>query len=227
MLAKYVTGHAWLNLGNLNSIIDSFSREGIKKIVIAGLIRHENIYRKINFDKMTQELLKNIKDNRADSILGAVADKFAERGMELISAIDILKEHLAGKGALTRIAPDPKASGDILFGFDAAKHIAGLDIGQTVIVKDKAVVAVEAMEGTDRCILRSADIAGEGIVVVKVSKPRQDWRFDVPVVGMHTIEILHKVKAGALALEAGKTIMVDKEKIIQKADEYSLIVYGV
>jgi len=225
-IKNYVDRIKWLKLGLLKPIIEYFKENDIKKIIVAGLIKHTYIFDDI-LDDLAKKIFARIKDNRADSILNGIAEEFLKENIELFPAIDILKNHVADKGIMTKNFPNEKQLIDIEFGYDIAKHIAQFDIGQTVVIKNKSIIAVEAMEGTDKCILRAGKLVGPNTVIVKVSKPQQDWRFDVPVVGLHTIEVMKKVYSKVIALESQKTIIVDKKMVIEKANKYGIIIVGI
>ena len=217
-LEKSVDEMHWLALGQLGKILKVFKSAGIQYVVMAGLIRHKQLFAKLKLDLHAIRLLTQLQDKRADSILRAVADKLEQEGIKLISPLPLLKAYLPQPGVLTRRRPTRREEQDIEFGYRIAKHIAGADIGQTVVVKDQAVVAVEAMEGTDLCILRSGRYVKSGAVIVKVTKPSQDLRFDTPVLGPKTIRSLKSIKASALAFDSGKTIMLQKEHTIAEAN---------
>jgi DUF1009 family protein len=192
----------WLSLSEFGRLAEVFHQEQVKDIVMAGQIRPQRLFSKeVNSSGVLQGLLKNIKNNKADTIFLAIAQKLEDSGLRVLSSTTFMEEMLPGKGTLTACEPEFKSWEDIYFGLEIAKAIALWDIGQTVAVKDKAVVAVEALEGTDNLIRRAGKIAGSGITVVKVSKPRQDARFDVPVVGLLTVQNLLKAKASCLAIE--------------------------
>lgn len=227
-LKKLVDKIYWLGLGDFSKVFEIFKSEGIKKIVMAGQISPRRLFsRELNKDPQLKELLSNIDDKRADTIFAAIAEKLQEVGFELLESTLFIEEFLPPKGVLTKNEPTFETWEDIYFGFDLAKKIAFLDIGQSVAVKNKAIVAIEALEGTDRLIRRAGRIARGGVTVVKVSKPKQDMRFDVPVVGLNTIKNLAKVKGAALALEAGKTLFIDREASIRLAQRYGIAIVAV
>ncbi|MCM8795139.1 MAG: UDP-2,3-diacylglucosamine diphosphatase LpxI [Candidatus Omnitrophica bacterium] len=227
-LCRYVDKIYWLSLSDFRRCIEIFKSEGITKLVMAGQVSPRRLFTK-EIDKSSdlREILVALKDKRADSIFGAIAEKLEEKGLALIDSTLFLKDLLPQKGILTQKQPDFSTWEDIYFGWELAKEIAFLDIGQTVAVKDKAIVAVEALEGTDNLIRRAARIAGSGITIVKVAKPRQDSRFDIPVVGLTTIKNLIKIRARCLALEAGKTLFLDQKKGKALAEKKGLIIVAV
>jgi hypothetical protein len=218
----------FVEVGHLGSIIEYFRKNGIEKAAMAGLLRHKLIFDKnVKLDEMTSEMFGNIGDLKADSILGGVARKLSEHGIELIGMTDILDAHMAPKGLLTSTPPAAGESADIEFGFGIAKEISRLDTGQSVVVKKKCVVAIESIEGTDLCILRGGRLAGPGAVVVKVAKLHQDLRFDIPVIGMKTLKTMRNVKSNTIAVEAGKTCIIDKNEVIDKANRYGISIAGI
>ncbi len=219
----------WVFVGQMNKWIQILLSEGVEEVVMAGSVRHSNMYqdlKKFHPDVRALKLFWKLQDRKADTILGTVADELAKSGLRLLPSITYLNHCLAPEGVLTKRKPNAMERGDIQFGFKLAKSMAGLDIGQTVCVKNKAVIAVEAMEGTDRCIQRAGEMAKGDFTVVKVSKPKQDLRFDVPVIGLSTIENFQEAGGGVLAIEAGKTLILDREKLIQWADSEKISIVG-
>jgi hypothetical protein len=227
-LKRFVDKIYWVGLDEFGKMFEVFRKEEIKKVVMAGQISPHRLFsREIHKNKELKNLLSSLKDKRADTIFGAVAGKLKEAGFELVNCAAFLKDFMPGKGTLTGIEPDFALWEDIYFGLHLAKSIASLDIGQTVAVKDKAIVAVEALEGTDNLIWRSGKIAGSGISVVKVSKPNQDMRFDIPVVGLNTVKNLIKAHAKCLAIEAQKTVFIDRQESAELADKNGIAVVAV
>lgn len=218
----------WIGLKDYSRVFEIFKSEGITKIVMAGQISPHRLFSKeVAQDAKLKKILSQIKDKRADTIFGAITEELKDSGFELVDSTFLLEDFLPKKGILTKKEPDFNEWEDIYFGLDLAKEIGFLDIGQTVAVKQKAVIAVEALEGTDNLICRAGRIAKCGIIVVKVSKPNQDMRFDIPVVGLNTIKNLIKVKAACLALEAGKTLFIDKAQSIGLADKHGVSIVAV
>ncbi|MCD4812527.1 UDP-2,3-diacylglucosamine diphosphatase LpxI [bacterium] len=217
----------WISIGQLGEMIKIFKTAGITQVVMAGMIRHKHLFANLKLDLKAVSLLATMKDKRADSILCAVAGVLEKEGIRLVSPLPYLKVNLPGKGLLTKRKLTQKEQRDITFGYKIAKHVARADIGQTVVVKDQAVIAVEAMEGTDACILRSGEFTRGGAVVIKVLKPTQDLRFDTPVIGPNTIESMLKVKAAVLAFDADKTLFLQKEKTIVMANKKKITLIGV
>ena len=227
-LKKFVDEIKWFKINEFRNIFDFLKVKNIGSVIMAGQIKPRTLFHKDIFqDEELRALIVGLQDRRADSLFGAIAKKISEQGMNLLDSTIFLEDYLPKKGALTQESPNEEIWADVNFGFQMAKEIARLDIGQVVAVKNKAVVAVESMEGTDATILRAGRIASRGCVVVKVSKPKQDMRFDIPVVGLRTIANLVKIKARCLAFEAQKTLFIDREKCIEKAKRNNLIVVAV
>ena len=215
----------WVSLGELSRTIELLHQEGVKHAVMAGQVKHNKIFSAIRPDWKLAKLLLTLPSKNTDSLIGAVARVLADEGIELVDSTKFLGALLPAAGILTRRAPDQTESADINYGRAIAQQIAALDLGQTVVVRDRACVAIEAMEGTDETIERAARIvAGQRLVVVKVSKLAQDMRFDVPVVGLRTIDVMRRSNATALALDAGKTLLFDRDALIAAADEAGIAI---
>jgi UDP-2,3-diacylglucosamine hydrolase len=209
----------WVSLGELSKAIDLMHKEGVTQAVMAGQVKHNKIFSAIRPDWKLAKLLLSLPRKNTDSLIGAVARVLEDEGIRLVDSTLFLKPLVPEVGVLTRRAPDEREAADISYGLGVARQISAMDIGQTVVISDRACVAVEAMEGTDETIARAARIAGgRPLVVVKVSKPGQDMRFDVPVVGLPTIEQMKSARATALALDAGRTLLFDREKLMTQAD---------
>lgn len=209
----------WVSLGELSKAIEFMQKEGVKRAVMAGQVKHNKIFSAIRPDWKLAKLLFSLPRKNTDSLIGAVAKVFEEEGIELVDSTLFLKPLLPEAGVLTKRAPREDEAGDIEYGLGVARHLAAKDIGQTVVISDRACVAVEAMEGTDETIARAARFAeGRPLVVVKVSKPKQDFRFDVPVVGLPTVESMKRAGATALAIDAGRTLLFDRAKLVEAAD---------
>lgn len=227
-LKNFVDKLYWIDLGRFSRLFEIFKNEGIKRVVMVGQISPHRLFSKeIHKNEEVKSLLSSIKDKKADTIFAAVAGKLKEFGFELLDSTTFIEDLLPKKGTLTKREPEFSVWEDIYFGFDLAKEIAFLDIGQTVAVKDKAIVAVEALEGTDNLIRRAGKIARGGFTVVKVSKPKQDMRFDIPVVGLNTVKNLVKEKAICLAIEAAKTIFIDREISAKLADKKGISIVAI
>jgi DUF1009 family protein len=216
----------WLSLGQLGRCIAVLKEAGVTRAIMAGQVKHSKIFAGIVPDRVLLSVLMKLRARNTDAIISAVADVLADHGIELLDSTAFLEPLLAKPGPLTRRAPSPEETADFEFGYRMAEAIAGLDIGQTVAVKDRAVVAVEAMEGTDEVIARAGRLAGPGVRVVKVAKPGQDMRFDVPVVGAATIAAMRAAGASALSLDAGKALLLDGDAFLRAADDAGIAVIG-
>ena len=218
----------WLSLGELSRLIETFQREGVHRAVMAGQVMHKQIFSSIRPDWKLAKLLLSLGTRNTDSLLGAVAKTLADEGITLQNSTSFLEPLLAQAGILTQRAPTPQEKKDIEYGRTVARQLAQYDIGQTVVVAESACVAVEAMEGTDAAIARAGEIMrslagdastlGRELTVVKIAKPDQDMRFDVPVAGVKTIEVMRLAGATCLALDAGKCLLLDGNAIIVAAD---------
>ncbi len=215
-----------VSLGQLGRAIDLLRRADVTHAVMAGQVKHVKLFAGILPDRALLSVLLRLKAKNTDAIIAAIAEVMREHGIELIDSTAFLKPLMARTGVMTRRAPTPEESEDFAFGHRMADAIAGLDIGQTIVVKDRAVVAVEAMEGTDDVIARAGRLAGPGTRVVKVAKPKQDMRFDVPVVGRRTIEAMVAAGASALTVDAGKTRFGDGDDIVRAADAAGIAIVG-
>src|ERR1700722_1749009 len=209
----------WVSLGELSKAIDLMHSEGVTQAVMAGQVKHAKIFSAIRPDWKLAKLLLSLSRKNTDSLIGAVAKVFEDEGIHLVDSTHFLKPLLPEAGGQPRGAPDEREAADITYGLGVARQISAMDIGQTVVISDRACVAVEAMEGTDETIARAARIVnGKPLVVVKVGKPNQDMRFDVPVVGLPTIEQMKSARATALAIDAGRTLLFDRDKLLAEAD---------
>lgn len=217
----------WLGLGQLGKLIDLFHREGIRRAIMAGQVQHKQIFSNIRPDWRLLKVLGSLAVKNTDSLIGGVARVLRDEGIELESSTQFLAPLLAGKGPLTRRAPDARERADIDYGLRLARHVAAMDIGQSVVIADCACVAVEAMEGTDAALRRAATLAvGRPLTLIKVAKPNQDVRFDVPVVGATTIEAMRETHATALAVEAGITLLLDRDPLLAAADAAGIAIVG-
>ena len=222
----------WLSLGELSKLIETFQREGVTCATMAGQVKHKQIFSSIRPDWRLAKLLLNLRTRNTDMLLGAIAKVLADEGIELISSTQYLEPLLAKPGILTRRAPDEHEQNDIAYGRTVARAIAAYDLGQTVVIAAQACVAVEAMEGTDATVARAGDLfrtlettepatditLRRSLTVVKVAKPNQDMRFDVPVIGVATIQTMQRAGATCLSIEAGRTLMFDPAAIVSAAD---------
>jgi len=227
----------WLSLGELSRLIEIFHKEGVQKAVMAGQVKHKQIFSSIRPDWRLAKLLLNLRTRNTDMLLGAVAKVLGDEGIELISSTAFLEPLLAEEGVLTPRAPDEDERRNIEYGLGVARALAAFDIGQTVVVAAQACVAVEAMEGTDAAIERAGALMqniGEGdastlarrLTIVKVAKPNQDMRFDVPVIGMRTIETMIAAGATCLSVEAARTLLFDREALLARAAAAGIAIVG-
>jgi UDP-2,3-diacylglucosamine hydrolase len=227
----------WLSLGELSRLIDIFHKEGVSMAMMAGQVKHKQIFSSIRPDWRLAKLLLNLRTRNTDMLLGAVAKVLGDEGIELISSTSFLEPLLAPEGVLTRRAPDEEERKNIEYGLSVARSVSGFDIGQTVVVAAQACVAVEAMEGTDAAIERAgalmrsleedASTLQRHLTVVKVAKPKQDMRFDVPVIGIRTIETMLNAGASCLSIEAGRTLLFDREPLIARADTAGIAIVAM
>lgn len=217
----------WVYVGQLGKIIRSFQRANVTEAVMAGGIRKVRLFGNFRPDVRGARFLAKFKSREDDTLLRGVADELAAEGIRIVESTLCLPDILCGEGVLTKRQPDQKQWDDVKFGFHTAKEIGRLGIGQTVIVKNQVVIAVEAVEGTDAAIERGGALVRGGCIVVKVSKPHQDLRFDVPAVGVDTVTRLSSVGGAVLALEAGKTLLLERERLLSQADSDGIAVVGV
>ncbi|HEX3105960.1 MAG TPA: UDP-2,3-diacylglucosamine diphosphatase LpxI [Terriglobales bacterium] len=226
----------WLSLGELSKLIETFQREGVTRAVMAGQVKHKQIFSSIRPDWRLAKLLLSLTTRNTDSLLGAIAKVLADEGITLESSTSLLEPLLAKPGVLTKRAPSEPERKNIEYGRTVALGLAQYDIGQTVVIAESACVAVEAMEGTDATIERAGQLMStldpgrstlaRELTVVKVAKPKQDMRFDVPVVGVKTIEVMRKAGAACLALDAGKCLLIDGDAVIVAADAAEITIFA-
>ena len=226
----------WLSLGELSKLIETFQRESVTRAVMAGQVRHKQIFSSIRPDWRLAKLLLNLRTRNTDMLLGAIASVLSDEGIELVSSTQYLEPLLAKPGVLTTRAPDEEEQKDITYGRTVARAIAAYDLGQTVVIAAQACVAVEAMEGTDATIARAGTLLHaleesstlrRSLTVVKVAKPNQDMRFDVPVIGVATIHAMKQAGATCLSLEAGRTLLFDSEAIVAAADTAGIAIIAL
>jgi len=223
-----IEADVYLPLGKVGILVKLLEKHNINKIVLLGKFEHKLLFSHLlTLDSLALKILKRAKDRRAQSLIRALMDELEEMGFEFIDPKPYLEELLAGKGTLNSLEPSSQAMEDGLFGFPIAKEIAQLDVGQTIVVKEGTVVSVEAMEGTQETIYRAGKLAGKGCRVIKVARKSQDFRIDVPTVGLDTLEALRQIKADVIFLEAGKVYIVDKDKFLKLADRYKISVVGL
>ena len=209
----------WVSLGELTKAIELMHQEGVTQAVMAGQVQHNKIFSAIRPDWKLAKLLLSLPKKNTDALIGAVARVLEDEGIRLVDSTLFLKPLVPQAGVLTRRGPDPREAADIAYGLGVARQVARMDLGQTVVISDRACVAIEAMEGTDETIARAARMVnGKPLVVVKVSKTKQDMRFDVPVIGLPTIEQMKAAGATALALDAERTLLFDRLQLIALAD---------
>ena len=216
----------WVSLGQLGKCIKILKAAGISEAVMAGQVKHVKIFSGIMPDRALLSVLTRLRARNTDALISAVAEVLRKEGIELLDSTTFLQPLLAGAGPLTERMPNEQEQEDFVFGYRMADAIAALDIGQTIAVKHKAVVAVEAMEGTDEVIGRAGHLAGPGVRVVKVAKPKQDMRFDVPVIGIATIQAMRVAGASALSVDAERTLVLDGEHVIASANEAGIAIIG-
>jgi UDP-2,3-diacylglucosamine hydrolase len=232
--SRDATAVYWLSLGELSKLIETFKREGIERAVMAGQVKHKQIFSSIKPDWRLAKLLLSLGTRNTDSLIGGVAKVLAEEGITLENSTSLLKPLLAKQGVLTKRAPSAQEKSNIEYARKVARQLAQFDVGQTVVVAEAACVAVEAMEGTDRTLERAGEIMrsleGEAstlsrsLTVVKAAKPNQDMRFDVPVIGIKTIEVMRNVGATCLGVDAGKCLLLDGDAVTQSADARAIAI---
>ena len=216
----------WINMGQFGRMLDAMRDSGVTCAVMAGQITPTNLFR-VRMDGKMLEVLKRLRVRNAETIFGAVAEELKAIGIDLLPASSFMESHMPKAGVLSHRAPTEEEQHDIELGLKVARTTSGLDIGQTVVIKQGTILAVEAFEGTNETIKRAASLGGEGIVVVKAAKEGHDMRFDIPVVGMHTMELLRKARAAVLAVEAGRAILLEQDKLIQEAGRIGLCLVAV
>ncbi len=222
-VAKNVT---WVGIGQLGKMISFLKEHKVDKAIMAGQVKHIQIFSGAMPDMRMVKMLWNLPRRNTDALIGGVADELAKEGIELIDSTHFIKDQLAAKGVLTKRKPTDIEAENIEYGLHIAGEIARLDLGQTIVVRGKACVAVEAMEGTDATVHRAGELAKGKLTVVKVAKPGQDMRFDVPVVGVRTIETMVSAGATCLSITAGKTLIFEREEVISLADKNKICIVG-
>ncbi len=217
----------WVGIGQLGKMIRYFKNEGVEKAIMAGQVKHVQIFSRTVPDVRMLKMLLKLKRRNTNALIGAVADELASEGIELIDSTCFLQDYLPSAGTLTNRSPDTREREDIAYGLEIAREIARLDLGQTIVVRAKACVAIEAMEGTDATILRAGELSRGRLTVVKVAKPDQDMRFDVPVVGLPTVETMIAAGASCLCISAGKSLMLDRDPMIELANQKRIAIVAV
>ena len=223
-LERIADRFTWVGIGQLGRMIRFFKREGVEKAIMAGQVKHVQIFSGALPDIRMLKMLISLPRRNTDALIGGVAAELAREGIELIDSTYFLQDHLAAEGLLSRRAPDERERGDIEYGLEVAREIARLALGQTIVVRSRACVAIEAMEGTDATVRRAGQLAKGRLTVVKVAKPDQDMRFDVPVVGVPTIETMADAGATCLCITAGKTLIFDREEMLRLAERRRIAV---
>ncbi|MBX3288048.1 MAG: UDP-2,3-diacylglucosamine diphosphatase LpxI [Acidobacteria bacterium] len=216
----------WVGIGQLGKMLSHFKKKGVEKVMMAGQVKHVQIFSGALPDIRMLKMLWNLPRRNTDALIGGIAAELAKDGLELIDSTYFIGDHLAPSGVMTKRKPNDVELGNIKYGLHVANEIARLDLGQTIVVRASACVAIEAMEGTDETIIRAGKLAKGKLTVVKVSKPDQDMRFDVPVVGVPTIEVMHSAGATCLSVTSGKTLIFEKEEMIKLADKLGICVIG-
>jgi DUF1009 family protein len=218
----------WLGLGELGKLIRVFQKAGVRKAIMAGQVKHAQIFGSSLPDFAMIRMLAGLKHKNTDSLIGGVARVLEESGISLVDSTALLKPHLAVEGIFTKRGLNASEQADVDYGRKIAYRIALMDIGQTIVVRDRAVVAVEAMEGTDAVIRRAAKLVhNKNLTVIKVSKPKQDMRFDIPVIGLSTMENMIASGATALVIDAQRTIVFDREELVRSADKHNIAVVAL
>lgn len=225
-LETVVDQMTWLSLGQLSKTIDYLKGHGVDRAVMAGQVKHTQLFKDIVPDWRAAKLLGKLINKKAESVLRAVTEEFAKDGIQFLSSATYLEAWLCPSGVLTLRRLTKEEQADVTFGLPLARGLAESDIGQTIVVKNGTVVAVEAMEGTDACIKRAGAIAGPGCVVIKVARPKQDLRFDLPVIGQRTLDSMKEAGTMALAMEAHKTLLLDKDLLLKSANDFQLTLTG-
>ena len=225
-LEKECDTFQWIGLGQVSRCVNAFRGAGVSQAIMAGRVRHVRVFQILKPDWLMLKVLSRLPSRTTAAMLRTLADVLAEEGVELIDSTTLLTTFLASDGAMTKHKPSKEDFDDIEFGARRAKGLAALDIGQTVVVKRRSVVAAEAMEGTDETVRRAGGVVKGPLVVVKVARPDQDMRFDVPVVGPTTIDSMVDAGANVLALEAVRVLLVDRDELLRKADKHRIAVHG-
>ncbi len=215
-----------ISLGQLGKCIQVLQSAGCRQAVMAGQVKHAKLFANITPDWTLMQVLMRLRAKSTDALISAIADVMRGKGIELLDSTAFIRPLLAREGHIAGPALDDTGRADLAFGYRMADAIAGLDIGQTIVVKDQAVVAVEAMEGTDEAILRAGRLAGPGASVIKVAKPQQDMRFDVPVVGVPTIAVLQEAGIRLLSIDAGRTLVLDGQAMADAAERAGVTIVG-
>ena len=227
-IEQHATTVHWMSLGQLGKLIKTFKSEGVNRAIMAGQVKHKQIFSSIVPDLKMIQLLASLATKNTDSLIGGVARLLENEGIQLMDSTSFLRPLLPEPGVLTRREPSESEQADLDYGYRIARELGRLDLGQSVVVSDGACIALEAMEGTDAVMERAASLAGGRMLrVVKLAKPNQDLRFDVPVIGLATVRLMARLKVSALAIEARKTLMIDREDLIREADADEITIVAV
>ncbi len=226
-LKNYVNSLSWVHIGELDKIINLLREKGVKSAILIGGVSKRRFFSRARPDGRALKVLSRLRDKKDDALLRAIAEEIESEGIQVESPVRFLKESMAAGGCWTERKPTEREKKDLVFGWRIAKRVGNLDVGQSVVVKDQIILAVEAIEGTDQTIRRGGLLGRGEVVVVKVCKPRQDLRLDLPVIGPETIRMLKEAGASVLAVEAGKTIVVDRERVIREANKNQLCLIGM
>jgi hypothetical protein len=225
-IEKFADEVKWVRLGQLGAVLDALRSSGARHAVMAGQITPTNFFR-VRFDARMLQLLAGLRIRNEPTVYGAVSDELKAIGIQVLPACSFMEMHMPEAGLLSRRAPTDPERRDIELGFRVAEVASGLDIGQTVVVKEGTILAVEAFEGTNAAIARAADLGGDGIVVVKVAKKTHDMRFDIPTIGLQTLKVLRKARAAVLAFHARRAVLLEREKVVEEADRMNLCLISV
>jgi hypothetical protein len=225
-LNRYVDSLRWVQIGQIEEIIGALKEEKVERAVVAGGISKRHFFSRLKPDGRALKILSRLRDKKDDAILRAFAEEIESEGIQVVSPASFLKEHLAPQGCWSQRQPTEREKKDIAFGWELAQQMGTLDIGQSVVVKDQIILAVEAIEGTDAAIRRGAKLGRGDVAVIKICKPKQDQRLDLPVIGPSTLRVLAKAGGSLLAVEAGKTIVMDKAQVLCEADRNQLCLVG-
>jgi DUF1009 family protein len=227
-LAEHVDVYEEISVGELGQLMQRLKQHGVERAVMAGKVSKQVLFdSRVSFDPETLNILRGIREFSVNSLLGAVAQRLSEQGITLLDSSTYLQDALCPAAVLTRRGPRPEELDAIRFGFQVARAMAAWDIGQTVVIRHGVVVAVEALEGTDAAIRRAHQLSGSDLVVVKTASPSQDRRFDLPVIGLSTVETARQSGVACIAIEAGSTVLLDREELVRQADAASLCIIGI
>jgi UDP-2,3-diacylglucosamine hydrolase len=226
-LARFSDTLEWISIGQLGKLIAFFKKEKVHQALMHGRVRHGRLFSKLRFDLKALALLARAKNRSGEALLKEVAKELGRNGVRLMDARFLMDDFLVPRGILTKKKPSSSEQATVRYGLEAARQLARVAVGQTLLLKAGAVVAVEAVEGTNQAIVRAGALAGKGVVLIKTASPRQDWRFDIPTIGLKTLEHLAKINAAGLVVEARKTFLLEKEEVAAFADRSGLFIQAV